>query len=217
MRCESCGREVAEGSSFCPYCFRQLAKPGPAGSSFADEDFGIHFSRATTLWKDNLGDLVLFTLAFTLVGWIPIVNAAFIAGYIRGLLSLTRGGKPKSGDIFSAWDCFGNTLAYCLLLLIAVIVAGFIPFFGPAAQFAVTIFGTPGLYHVVDRNMNAIEAIKWSVMSVQRHFIPWLLTVLAGGILSSIGLIAFLVGVIVTLPWGTLLIIQQYERVKGEA
>lgn len=216
MKCDFCGKEVAEGSSFCPYCFKQLAGQEPAGPSPAGQDFGVQVSRATTLWKDNLGDLVIFTLVFTLVGWIPIVNAAFIAGYIRGLLFLTRGEKLKTSCIFSAWDCFGNALAYCLILLAAIIIASIIPFFGPAAQFAVTVFGTPGLYHVVDRNMNAIDGVKWSIGSVQRHFIPWLLIILVGGILGSIGLIALLVGVIVTLPWGTLIIIQLYERVKGE-
>ncbi len=216
MRCESCGKELAEGSSYCPYCFRRMGEPAPEDWASVDKDFGIQLSAATRLWKDNLGDIVIFTLAFTLVGWIPLVNAAFIAGYTRGLLSLTRGVKPRTGDIFTAWNFFGNTLAYCLILLVAVIVAGFIPFFGRVAQFAVALFGTPGLYHVVDRDVNAIDGITWSIRSVQKHFLPWLLSVLVGGILGSVGLIAFLVGVIVTLPWGILVIIQQYERVKGE-
>ncbi len=216
MKCESCGKEVTEGSSYCPYCFRQMEKPGASRPTFTDEDFSIHFNRATTLWKDNIGNLTLFTLVFSLVGLIPIVNAAFIAGYIRGLQSLSRGGKPRPADIFSAWDCFGNTFAYCLILFIAMILACIIPFFGPAAQFAVAILGTPGLYYVVDRNKNAVEAVRWSIGSVQRHFFPWLLIVLVGGILGSIGLAALLIGVFVTLPWGTLLIIQQYESVKEE-
>ena len=215
MRCESCGKELAEGSSACPYCFGQLAKT-PTGPKAGNEDFGRQFDRATTLWKNNLGDLVLFTLVFLLVGWIPLLNAAFFAGYSRGLITLSRGGKIKTGDIFSAWDCFGNALAYCLLLLAAVIVATFVPFFGPVAQFAVTVFGAPGFYAVIDQNMNAIDAVKWGVTSVQRHFLPWLLVILVGGVISSLGLVAFVIGVIITLPWGALLAVQQYEVVKGE-
>jgi hypothetical protein len=216
MKCQSCGKEITERSEFCPHCFARVAGSSSIGAAHFDEDFGILFNRATELWKDNLGDLVLFSLVFILVGWIPIVNAAFFAGYARGLLSLSRGGKLKNGDIFSAWDCFGNTLAYGIIFLAIIIAAGFIPFFGHIAQFAVLIFGTPGLYPVVDRNMNAIDAIKWSIATVQHHFIVWLIVVLVGGVLSSIGMAAFFVGVIVTLPWGTLLLIQQYERVKNE-
>jgi uncharacterized membrane protein len=88
-----------------------------------------------------------------------------------------------------------------LILLGAVIVATFIPFFGPVAQFAVCLFGTPGFYAVVDRNMNAIDALKWSIATVQRHFLPWLLAVLVGGVIGSFGLIVFIIGIIVTLPW----------------
>jgi hypothetical protein len=73
MKCESCGNEVVEGSSFCPFCFRKLSAtghepgqepgpgpaPAPGPSVRSDEDFGVLFNRATNLWKDNLGDLVV--------------------------------------------------------------------------------------------------------------------------------------------------------------
>jgi hypothetical protein len=216
MRCNACGKEVAEGSSSCPYCFSKITSPPARNAGTVDEDFGAQFNRATALWKDNIGDLILFTLVFMLVGWIPILNAAFFAGYTRGLIALNRGVKPKTGDIFSAWDCFGNALGYCLILLAAVIVTGFIHFVGPIAQFAICLFGTPGFFAVVDRNMNVIDALKWSFTTVQRHFLPWLLVILVGGVIGSFGLIVFLIGIIVTLPWGDLLIIQQYEKVKGE-
>ncbi|HLA04442.1 MAG TPA: hypothetical protein VJZ16_00525, partial [Syntrophales bacterium] len=139
-----------------------------------------------------------------------------IAGYTRGLLSLTRGGKLKNSDIFSAWDCFGNTLGYGIIFIATMLVTGFVPFFGQIAQLLVIIFGTPGFYPVIDRNMNAIDAIKWSIATVQRHFVPWVLAVLVGGILGSLGVLVLFVGIIVTLPFGTLLVIQQYEIYKNE-
>ena len=216
MKCQACGKEISEGSTSCPFCFQQMSAPAPFREAHANEDFGVLFNRATTLWKDNLGDLVLFSLVFILVGWIPIVNAAFIAGYTRGLLSLTRGGKLKNSDIFSAWDCFGNTLGYGIIFIATMLVTGFVPFFGQIAQLLVIIFGTPGFYPVIDRNMNAIDAIKWSIATVQRHFIPWVLVVLVGGILGSLGVLVLFVGIIVTLPFGTLLVIQQYEIYKNE-
>jgi hypothetical protein len=232
MKCESCGNKVVEGSSFCPFCFRKLSStgsgsgtgpgpgpgpaPAPGPSVRSDEDFGAIFNRATNLWKDNLGDLVVFTLVFVLVGWIPIVNVAFFAGYVRGLMKLKRGGKPEPGEIFTAWDCFGNALVYAILFFIAMIAAGFVPFFRHLAQCAVAILATPGFYRVIERNMNAVDAVKWSFATIQRHPVPWLLAVLVGGLLGSSGMIALFVGIIITLPWGTLLIIQQYEEVRDE-
>ncbi len=216
MQCPSCAKEIAEGSVSCPYCFKQFATAARGGATLAEDDFSVQFNRATTLWKENLGNLAVFTLVFMLVGWIPIVNAGFCAGYVRGLISLTRGRKPEVGDIFSAWDCFANTLIYGIIFIVAMIVGGLIPFIGPVIHFAVIIFGVPGFYPVIDRNMNAIEAIKWSIATVQRHFVPWLLAVLVGGVLGSIGAIALLVGIIFTYPWGALLVIQQYELRKDE-
>ena len=216
MKCQACGKEISEGSTSCPFCFQRMSAPAPIREAHANEDFGTLFNRAATLWKDNLGDLVLFSLVFILVGWIPIVNAAFIAGYTRGLLSLTRGGKLKNSDIFSAWDCFGNTLGYGIIFIATMLVTGFVPFFGQIAQLLVIIFGTPGFYPVIDRNMNAIDAIKWSIATVQRHFVPWVLVVLVGGILGSLGMLVFFVGIIVTLPFAPLLVIQQYEIYKNE-
>jgi hypothetical protein len=215
MRCESCGKEIAEGSTSCPFCFSKIPAARAGGQGTVDEDLAVDFRRAFTLWKDNIGDLLLFTLVFTLVGWIPILNAAFFAGYTRGLISLNRGEKPKTGDIFSAWDCFANALGYCLILLAAVIVATFIPFVGPIAQLAVTLFGVPGFFALVDKNLNTIDSLKWSIATVQRHFLPWLIIIVAGGVIGSLGMIV-LIGIIVTLPLGGLLIVQQYERVKGE-
>lgn len=218
MRCESCGKEIMEGSSFCPFCFRKVSPAGPDLGPVppplppTGEDFGTLFNRATSLWKDNLGELVVFTLVFVLVGWIPIVNVAFLAGYLRGLMKLNRGGKPEPSLLFSAWDCFGNAFVYALLFFIALIAAGHVPFFGRLAQCAVTVLGTPGFYRVVDRNAKAIDAMHWGFSTIQRHPAPWLLAVLVGGLLGSSGMIALFIGIIITLPWGTLLIIQQYEK-----
>ncbi len=221
MRCESCGKEIVEGSSFCPFCFSKVSSTGPEPGPVppppprTGEDFSVLFNRATNLWKDNLGDLVVFTLVFVLVGWIPIVNVAFFAGYLRGLMKLNRGGKPEPANLFSAWDCFGNAFVYALLFFIAMIAAGHVPFFGRLAQCAVTILGTPGFYRVVDRNANAIDAMQWGFATIQRHPVPWLLAVLVGGLIGSSGMIALFFGVIITLPWGILLIIQQYEKVSA--
>lgn len=216
MRCASCGKDVADGTTVCPFCFSKEPRPRDHAAS-GDEDFAQKFNTATQLWKDNLGQLALFTLVFMLVGWIPILNAVFFAGYYRGLINLSRGGELHISDIFSAWDCFGNALAYLILLTASVIAACIIPFFGHVAQFAVAVFGAPGLFLVADRNVNAIDAVRWSINSVQKHFLAWLLAVLVGGLLGWTGLLFFVVGAILTMPWGVLLLIRQYEAVRDEA
>jgi hypothetical protein len=43
------------------------------------------------------GDLVLLTLVFMLVAWVPVVNIGFIAGYTRSLLKVA---KKNGTDLF---------------------------------------------------------------------------------------------------------------------
>lgn len=216
MQCPSCGKELAEGSISCPYCFKQFNAPAQGAAAAAD-DFSLQFNRATTLWKDNLGDLALFTFVFLCVSLVPIASIGFFAGYVRGLIGLTRGEKPKIGDLFSAWDCFVNLLVYGLIFIAVAIIAFFIPIVGPLLFLAAIIFGAPGIYQVIDRNMNAIDALKWSINTVQRNFVSWLLAFLVGGVLSTIGVLALFIGVIFTNSWGALLIIQQYEQRKDDS
>jgi len=167
------------------------------------------------LWKANLADLVILTLVFMLVVWIPIANIAFIAGYTRSLMKVARGqGRPQVGDLFNAWDCFGNLLLYFILNLIAVVILHFVPFLGTFAAMAFGFIVAPGLYAIIDNKYGAMDAYKWSLESIQADFVNWLLAYLVGNVVACAGLIVLFVGVIVTAPFGTLIYIHQYERVK---
>ena len=213
MQCPFCKAQVPNGSTKCPQCGTLL----PASPQINAGDFGASFSNATTIWKDNLGDLVLLTLVFCLVAWVPIANVGFIAGYTRSLLKVFRGqGKAAVGDIFNAWDCFGNLLVYLILYLIAVVLLSFIPFLGTLAVLALYFVVAPGMLAVIDKKLSAIDAFKWSLATIQKDAVNWLLAILVGGILGSAGTIALGIGIIITIPWGQLLLISQYEARKGD-
>jgi hypothetical protein len=212
MYCPSCGSELPAGTTVCPRCTPDAAPPRPLPTA---GDFGALFSRATSLWKDNLGDLVILTLVFLLVGWIPVANVGFFTGYTRGLIKVARGGKARVGDIFHAWDCFGDLLGYVLLAAVAFFVLAHLPILGPVATFALCLVITPGVYGVIDRRMKLVDAFRWSFAAVQADPVNWLLAVLVGGVLGSVGGLALFVGLIVTLSWGYLIIILQYESARS--
>jgi hypothetical protein len=214
MQCPYCKEEVIDGALKCKHCGSTLNLPPASLSSGGQADFGLLFTTATNLWKGNLGDLVLLTLVFILVVWIPIANIGFIAGYTRALLKVARGGKAQVGDIFNAWDCFVNLLVYLLLALVAAAVLHFVPFVGSLAAMALGFIIVPGMYAIIDARQDAIAAFKWSLATIQADFLNWLLAYLVGTILGSVGAIILFIGIIVTLPWGQLVIIKQYERVK---
>jgi len=211
MQCPFCKAQVPNGSAKCPQCGTAL----PALPQITAGDFGASFNTVTTIWKDNLGDLVLLTLIFCLVAWVPIANVGFIAGYTRSLMKVFRGqGKAAVGDIFNAWDCFANLLVYLVLYLVAVVLLSFIPFLGTLAVLALYFVVAPGMLAIIDKKLGAIDAFKWSLATIQKDAVNWLLAILVGGILGSVGAIALGIGIIITLPWGQLLLISQYEARK---
>jgi hypothetical protein len=178
----------------------------------ASDDFGDLITRSARLWKENLGDLVLLSLVFLVVVWIPIANVGFIAGYTRAILAVARGGKARVGDIFGSWDCFGDLFLYLIIVLAAQFVLNHLPFLGQVAGLILSIVVTPGMYAIIDRKMKFMDAFRWSFQAVQGDFVNWLLAVLVGAIFSGCGALLFGVGVIITLAWGSLLVALQYDK-----
>lgn len=178
------------------------------------DDFGGLVTRATRLWGGNFGNLLILSLAFVLVCWIPIANVGFLAGYIRAILKVARGDRAEAGDIFRAWDCFGDIFVYLLLVIIAQFVLNHVPFLGQVAGFVLAVVVAPGIYGIIDRRMRFMDAFRWSLEAIRDDLVGWLLAVLIGGIFMAAGAVLLGVGIIFTLGWGSLVIALQYD--KGE-
>jgi hypothetical protein len=172
------------------------------------------FNAALGLWKANLASLAVVTLVFCLVVWIPILNIAFIAGYLRALIKTVRGETVAVGDLFSAWDCFGSLLAYVVLIMVACLVLSLIPILGALAALALSFIVAPGFYAIVDQGTPPIEALKWSWKAFRADMGNWIAVILVGGIIAWLGMIALIIGVIITMPLGYLLPVLQYETQK---
>jgi hypothetical protein len=215
MQCPYCKEEVLDGAIKCKHCGSNIG-PLPLSTAAGSADFGELFLTSMNVWKTNLMDLVILTLVFMLVVWIPFANIGFIAGYTRSLMKVARGqGKPQVGDLFNAWDCFGNLLLYFVLNLIVGVVLHFVPIIGTLASMAFGFMVVPGLYAIVDNRCGAMDAYKWSFESIQANFINWLLAYLVANVIACSGMIVLFIGIIVTAPFGALITINQYERVKS--
>jgi hypothetical protein len=214
MQCPFCKEEVNDGASKCKHCgsvLTQLSASPPGEAA----DFGAMFNASLSTWKENLGDLVVLTLVFCLIVWVPIANIGFIAGYTRSLLKVARGeGRAQVGDLFKAWDCFAALFVFLLINLIIVIVLHFIPVLGTIASLALGFFMVPGGLLIIDKGRGVSDAFSWCFSTIQADFVNWLLAYLVGNVISGAGAVVFVIGIILTAPLGQLIIIQQYERVK---
>jgi uncharacterized membrane protein len=215
MQCPYCKEEVHDEAIKCKHCGSNIGTLPGVTSVSGQNDFAELFITSMNVWKANLADLIILTLVFMLVVWIPIANFGFIAGYTRSLMKVARGqGKAQVGDLFSAWDCFGNLLLYFILNLIVLVILHFVPFVGSLAAMAFGFIVAPGMYAIIDNTCDAVNAYKWSIETIQADFVNWLLAYLVGNVIVCAGLIFLIVGIIVTAPFGALIYIYQYERVK---
>ena len=215
MQCPYCKEEIHDEAIKCKHCGSNIGNPPGHTAAPGQDDFGELFLTSMNVWKANLADLVILTLVLMLVVWIPFANIGFIAGYTRSLMKLVRGqGRPQVGDLFNSWDCFGNLLIYIILNLIAVGILHFVPIVGSLAAMAFGFIVAPGMYAIIDNKCAAMDAYKWSFETIQANFVNWLLAYLVGNVITCAGLIALVIGIIVTAPFGALIYIHQYERVK---
>lgn len=215
MQCPFCKEQVQDGAIKCKHCNSNIGAATGLTASAGQGDFGELFTTALNVWKANLGDLAVLTLVLLLVVWIPFANIGFAAGYTRSVIKVARGqGKAAVGDLFNAWDCFGNLFVYVLLLMIAGVVLNIVPILGALASMALGFAAMPGIYAIVDTKRGPIDAFKWGLESIQANFVNWLLAYIVGYVIAMAGLILLFIGIVLTAPLGMLIFIQQYERVK---
>jgi len=216
MQCPFCKEEVLDGAIKCRHCGSNLTHaPQNNPSMQQSSDFGNAFSTIFDLWKNNLSDLIVVSLVFLLICWIPIANIGFIAGYTRSLTRVVRGqGRATVGDLFSAWDCFVNLFVYLALCLLAAVILHFVPFVGSLASLALGFLALPGIFAIIDKNMGAFDACKWGIDSIQADFLNWFLVYLVSNVIMFVGFMALVICAVLTVPLAQLLVIQQYERVK---
>jgi uncharacterized membrane protein len=158
-------------------------------------------------WSDEPFNTLRF---FGLVYGI-LVSGPIDYGMAFAYLKAARGNKIEVSDVFEAFKNYWNAVLASLLVG-AIVVIGFVLLIIPGIIFACKLAFTP--YLVVDRKMEAIEAIKESWRMTNGHALEVFLIGLLAIPIFIAGLIVFGVGVIISVMWISLALATLYHAVS---
>jgi uncharacterized membrane protein len=173
-------------------------------------DVGKALQKTIDLYLKNFG---LFFLAGLMVAIVSIVTIGILAGPLIGgfiilVLKIERGEQAQFNEIFAHFDKFLPTLLIGIICMIIPMIIGMIPIigliFGIIAGPIISIIFALAIAQAVDKGIEPIEALKKGYQCYMKEpIINWLYGLIIG-IMSSIGAIACGLGVIFTLPLGTI-------------
>ena len=187
--------------------------------------FGEWFDKRFSLYKENLGTLVLASLIALVLSAVTI---GILAGpMLAGIILITLGffdkkePKPEVGNVFKGFDYFLNSLLFVIVWGVAVLVVSFIlaliPCIGQLASlcviYAAQTFLMFGLFLIVDKRMEFWPASMESFNKVKTNFWPFLGLFVVTSIIASIGAIACGIGMAITAPIQACILTVAYREV----
>ena len=175
-------------------------------------EFGAWIEKGFNLYKENFATLVLaMIIAFVLA---TVTLGILIGPMLAGLVVISLGFLDKStpipgvGTVFRGLDYFLNSFLFVtvwgIAVLIGSVILGVLPLIGHLLSFffvwTAQAFLMFGLYLIVDKNMNFIPASRQSIRTVKQNFWPFFGFAVVAGIIGSVGMLAFGIGIVLTLP-----------------
>jgi hypothetical protein len=179
------------------------------------------------LYKENFRTLVLASIFVVVLSSVTvgILAGPMLAGLVLLTLELMAGNEPKpeAGRVFKGFDYFIPAFLFLVVwgpvIFIVSLIIGFIPVIGKLASlftvYAAQAFLMFGLFLIVDRQMEFWPASLESINTVKTNFWPFFGLAAVAGILGSIGLVAFGIGVVFTIPIQGCILAAAYREVFG--
>jgi len=235
MFCPSCGTQVADDLRFCPTC--GAAQPSivgtgapqqiPPGSYTPPPPLPVYIApaqvqAATGRWigeswrmvNSELGMFMVATLVFLVcTSVVPfILNGALTAGFYIACIRKMRGAPLDIGDLFKGFNYFVPALVTALLVGIFMF-AGLLLCLLPAL-FVAAIFLFP--YHfIIDKKMDFWPAMQASHDVVKKDYAGFIVFILAIAGVNILGVLALVIGLLVTIPMTFAAITVAYRDVVG--
>lgn len=171
-------------------------------------DFNELFSAAWEKLMPQIGPAILWTFVFAIgeaiVGALCmiligiVILPVWLAGYMEVMKKLYFGQTVEFGDFLTHMNKLGNLFVALLLVGLGTAIGTFclvIPGIALAILWSMTFF------LIIDRDMDAVSAMKASFNRVKEEFWMMLGLVIVLGVVNAIGGAVFGVGVLLTMPF----------------
>jgi uncharacterized membrane protein len=203
MFCHYCGATINPDTKFCQACGQSLEGAGQVASGSSPRATsartGEWISAGWALVKQDLFLWVIVTLIFLIIcSAVPLIlQGALMAGLHYAAMKRLLGQPIEFGDMFKGFNFFLSTLLAILLIAIFTFLgalACIIPAFVVSAMYLFTYL------FIIDRKMDFWPAMQASHEIVKKDYFGYTMFFLALVLLQLLGLLALLVGILVTLP-----------------
>ncbi len=185
-------------------------------------DIGAELGKGWRLFQPNMGLLIVAGVIATVVSVITcgLLGGPLMAGMLLVVRRLIQNDpvKPQAGDVFKGLDYFVQSLILVVLCMAVTFLLAMIPVIGQLAGVVVSAVLMWGLVFVTYQKLSAIDALKkiFEYLKTGEFTLPLVFGIIAG-IISSLGAVACLVGLVFTLPLGYCMMACCYETLFGSA
>ena len=183
-------------------------------------DIGAELGKGWRLFQPNMGLLIVASLIATLVSAVTcgILSGPLMAGMFLVVRRLIKNDpvKPQAGDVFKGFDYFVQALILIVLCLVVVFLLAMIPVIGQLAGLAVSAVMFWGIMFVTYQKLSAIDAFKkiFEYLKTGEFTLPLVFGIIVS-VISSLGVIACVVGMFFTIPLGYCMMACCYETLFG--
>ncbi len=186
--------------------FSALGLAETSVSSYSADDAGFSYSyNVTSLGPASIAILVLGYLVLL------VVAATVSSAQYVGLLGIADGQPTTIGSFFKP-RYIGPMI---LLTLIVGVLVGIGSVFCVIPGLIVALFAIFAHPILVDRNLSPIDSIKASIDIVKANVGQVILVWLVAGLIGAAGALACGVGVLVSAPVASLMVVYTYRRLSG--
>ena len=220
MFCHHCGAQVSDAAQFCTNCGQPLTAAASVATAPAawtpptqvQVTAGRWIGQGWDLVKADLGTYVLMALLYLILGSVPLIGGALIAGFHIFTMKKLMGRNAELGDLFQGFNFFLHALLASIVIAVFVFLGTLclvIPGLVIAAMYKFTFL------FIVDKRMDFWQAMKASHAVARNDYFGFTMFLILAFLVNVLGFLCLFVGLLVTIPVTFAAITVAYREIVG--